>query len=462
LLQVEVPVSARIRDDGVYQVSPAQDEEVRTFRLVTEGGVWRISDPADGILISERDFSSSFGEVPLYFPDVQGRWLVPDERWFPYTASPTTVVQALLDGPSSWLTGAVTTGAPPGTRLTANGVRTDGSVTRIDLDRQARIATPAQRLMLYTQLKETLSTADLPFGTQDLAITVNQVAFAIPDQAGPSPQVADEATIDPRPVALDTANRLVQLELSAGQPVEGVSGLAVTGASHPAVSPPAAGSVGPGSLVYAVLAPGAGRLTRLLIQRPGSPATVAFSGTELTPPSFDNRQWVWTAPASSGGVVYAAKGNGLLRIPAPWLAGYRVLSMRVSREGARMLVTATHANSSYAFVFGIVRDLQGTPTALTDVPLWVVQDLQTVQDGAWVDGHTLIVLGTRPGWPDQQAWSVDLGGAVIPVVAANGAQSVTVGLGVYDLWVQSDKSAEHEVAGSLLAVPGYRWPAVPG
>ena len=171
---------------------------------------------------------------------------------------------------------------------------------------------------------------------------------------------------------------------------------------------------------------------------------------------------MWSTPSAPSGVVYAVRGSGLVRISAPGLSGYRVLALRVSRDGSRLLVVATHLKAAYAFVFGIVRDVDGSPTGLSDLPLRLVKDLDTVQDGSWVDDHRVVLLGTRVGVPDQRAWMVDLGGDVLQKVAANGAQSISA-VDEYDLWVQGDKSIEHLVGAGLLALPeDYRWPTVPG
>ena len=452
-----VPVQARIEHDGYYEVADSLAEEIATFDLVVERGHWRISDPADGVLISERDFQANFREVPLYFPDTQEHWLVPDMRWFPYTAPPTTVVQALLDGPVPWLAQAVTTGAPAGTKLSANGVRTEGLITRIDLAPSVIEATPREKTILYTQLKETLQRAEqsLQFGVEDVQITANQIALVIPPQTGSVPQVMDASNWgDLRPVALDSGNHLVRLGPQgwAQSVVQGVSGLEVPGASHPAMT-------ADGAPVYAVLV---ANRSRLLTQEPGRPVVEAVSGVALTAPTFDRLHWVWSTPSAPSGVVYAVRGSGLVRISAPGLSGYRVLALRVSRDGSRLLVVATHLKAAYAFVFGIVRDVDGSPTGLSDLPLRLVKDLDTVQDGSWVDDHRVVLLGTRVGVPDQRAWMVDLGGDVLQKVAANGAQSISA-VDEYDLWVQGDKSIEHLVGAGLLALPeDYRWPTVPG
>ncbi len=457
-VQLLVPVRARIEADGKYQVADTQAVELRSFDLVVEGGAWRISKPPAGVLISQRDFAYNFSEVPLYFPDPQGHWLIPDQRWFPIATPPTTVVQALLDGPTDWLAPAVTTGAPPGTKLSANGVRIEGSTVRIDLTPPAVEATTDQRTMLYAQLRETLKEPLRAFGQpdMDLSMTANGIGLVIPPQTGSFPRVADAARPgdgdgDLRPVAIGPGNRLVRLEPTYGIEVPGVRGLELAGVSHPAVSPDGS--------VYAALVD---RRSRLLTQEPGGAVVEALRGTALTAPSFDPQNWVWTTPSAPSGVVYAARGSGLVRVDARWLAGYRVLSLRVSRDGARVLVTVTHGSAAVAMVMGVVRERDGTPSALGP-PLRIVQDLDTVQDGAWLDGYRVVVLGTRDGKTDQRAWAVDLGGDVVPLIAANGAQSITVGQDEYDLWVDTDKGAEHQQGAGLEALPGgYRWPAVAG
>jgi len=79
-----------------------------SFSFEEQGGEWRISEAADGIVLSQTSFALAFREQALYFFDPTYRFLVPDVRWFPFRQTiPARIVRALLAGPTSWLQGGV-------------------------------------------------------------------------------------------------------------------------------------------------------------------------------------------------------------------------------------------------------------------------------------------------------------------------------------------------------------------
>ena len=449
---VTVPVLARIRDGGAYQASEAGDVEVTTFHLAAIEGQWRISDPVDGVLISTTDFSATFGDVPLYYPELTGRWLVPDVRWFPLTSSPTVVIDALLRGPSAWLQGAVTSGALSDTRLTANGVRNAGGATVIDLNRRALDSSPAQRQVLLAQVRATLaeSARVLSFAVGELTMTVEQARYEIPQNTATMPRPAEELGLDARPVVLDAQNRLARLDGLKSTPVPGLAALSAD-ATHPAVN--ADGTV------FAALLAGDSTLVTLSAQQ--APKAAVRAGA-LTAPSFDSSGWVWTSPTQSSGTVYAVRGSQRVSLPARWLAGYQVRSVRLSREGARALVIAARSGRSYAFVTGVVRDETGRPTEFTVPPLQLVSDLSGARDGAWLDARRVAVLGTRPEAQEQRLWLVQIGGEITVGVAAPDALTIALGSNQYELWVQATGGAAYQAGADFPRLPGVRWPAVPG
>ncbi len=449
---VTTPVVARILDGGAYQASDPGDIAVTTFHLTVVEGQWRIRDPADGVLISLSDFSATFGDVPLYYPELTGRWLVPDVRWFPLTSSPTVVVDALLEGPSAWLEDAVTSGALSGTELTANGVRNSGGSTVIDLKRRALEASPTQRQVLLVQLRATLaeSARVLSFAVGEVTVTVEQARYEIPQNTAAMPRPAEELGLDARPVVLDAQNRLARLDGLRSTPVLGLPALSPD-ATHPAVN--ADGTV------FAVLTAGDSTMVTLSSQQ--APRGQIKAGT-LTAPSFDSSGWVWTSPTQSAGTVYAVRGTQRIPLPARWLAGYQVRSVRISREGARALVVAGRSGRSYAFVTGVVRDETGRPTGFTDPPLRLVSDLSGARDGAWLDARRIAVLGTRAEAAEQRVWLVQIGGEVAAGVAAPDALTIAVGSNQYELWVQTADGAAYQAGADFPRLPGVRWPAVPG
>lgn len=458
-VEVELPVVARIDDAGEYLPSPTGEVQLFTFHLVAEEGEWRITNPARGVAISRSDFQTTFTATPLYFRDSTGRYLVPDVRWFPVGSPPSAVVAALLEGPSSWLGPAVTTGAPSGTELSATGVRSDGETLVVDLNLRAKEAAPEQRQVLFTQLRTTLREASrtMDFLAGDVRVTVEEARFEVPLEAVDPPRPVSFGEADRRPVALDGQNRINRLNATLATPVADLPALPAD-ADRPGVSP-----VGE---TYAVLAEG---LTRLILVTPGRGAQPRLLAAPLTPPSFDVQGWVWTSPQASKGVLHALRvvtgpggRDGRIEVAAPWLRGYQVSTLRISPEGARALVVARHQGRSVVYVAGVMRDGDGTPRALTDPPLRVARDLATVRDASWRGEDLLSVLGTRAAGAPQRVWAAQIGGETVEGILAPDVLAITAGDDPYALWAQTPAGAVYQSGAALLALPGLRWPALPG
>jgi hypothetical protein len=210
--------------------------------------------------------------------------------------------------------------------------------------------------------------------------------------------------------------------------------------------------------VYAVLD---GDGSRLVTASVDQARRVVVDGVQLTAPSFDRLDWVWAAPTASAGFVYAGRGARTEKVSAGWLGGYHVESLRISREGARALVVASHNGHTSAFVSGVVRGPDGAPTSLT-VPMQLVPDLAGAVDGSWVDARSVVVLGKRASSPTQQPWLVQIGGDISSTLPVQDGQTVTAGSVPYELWVQTPKGVFARSGGTFLPVKGVRWPAVPG
>jgi hypothetical protein len=451
-VQVEVPEVARIDAQGSYAASEPGTVAHITFRLLAVDGQWRISNPEDGVLISEDDFQATFGDIALYYPERTGRWLVPDVRWFPVTSAPTAVVSALLAGPSPWLSVAVTNAAPDGTRLTANGVRSDGGRLVIDLNREALQADPAGRQVLLAQLESTLSDAGrvLEFDSGTVTVTVEQARFEVSVSAGAQPRPADQESVDPRPVVLDAQHRLARLTGLTATPVPG---LPVIG---PSATRPAVNADG---TQFAVLVDGGAALMTL---DPSSVPRVPVRAPGLTSPSFDPYGWVWTSPGQSGGTVYAVRGTERRAVTVPWLAGYQVRTLRVSREGARVLIVALRGRRSYVFVAAVAREPAGAPRSLPGPLVRLVSDLTAAVDGGWLDARRVVVLGVRPGDTDARIHVVEIGGKASPGLSAPDAVAITMGSSQYEMWVQTPRGAAYQSGSGFRQLPSLRWPSVPG
>src|SRR5690606_25796492 len=96
----------------------------------------------------------------------------------------TQIVRHLLEGPSPWLAGAVTTAAPTGTQLIGDSVLIADGVVSIDLSAEALGMDPVARAGLLAQLEESLRTV--------------RMAHTVRVSAGGTPLVAVEDVDGPQ------------------------------------------------------------------------------------------------------------------------------------------------------------------------------------------------------------------------------------------------------------------------
>jgi hypothetical protein len=226
----------------------------------------------------------------------------------------------------------------------------------------------------------------------------------------------------------------------------------VSGANRPAVA-------NDGS-AYAVLT--ADR-SKLLLQLPGADVVSVVTSAALTAPSFDPQGWVWSAPGTNSGFVYAATAAGSIRVAAPWLKGAQTISMRISRDGTRAVLAVEVRGHAHLFVTGVLRDPNGKPLSLSQPPAGLFPDLQSVRDLAWVDEDEVVVLGERRGTPGDQARLVQIGGFIIDVGSpVPGAESIAAGNGELSVMTGTSKNLMARSGFLWEKVAPGRWPAYPG
>jgi hypothetical protein len=369
----------------------------------------------------------------VYFPDATGDWLVPDVRYIRrgLDSTPTQVVSALLAGPSTWLAGALTS-SPIRPQLTVSSVPVIGGVATVDLTAAATSLDQQRLAVLFRQLQESLDAVPEPVITSvELTVGGQRLRTAGPPgglpsgpavgpptggAAGPGsgalPMLAARAGAGTTYVAVDGKARIVLV--TGGQP-RLVDKLALTGGARPAMSYDVA------QPTFGLLVPGrTGRSLR--IAAAGEPVVEVVAGPDFTAPSFDSAGWVWTCPRRpAGGVVagrVAATGRARrIDVRAPWLTAGEVVSLRISREGARAVllvdtVDAGRRRASRLALTGVERRTDGEPVALGQ-PVRLLPDLVRASDVGWLDDTHAVVLGTRrvgDAVTGVQPWIVDIGG----------------------------------------------------
>jgi hypothetical protein len=460
--------------------APSLDAEYRV--VADEHGQWRIDKipPGAGLVLTHEQFLSTFRPIPLYFADATGRWLVPELRWFPdldvVDPTPTAmlVVNALLGGPAPWLGPAgdqvaVTTGAVSGTQLTpVGGVRLDGDVVHVDLDKTIRNASLERRLVLHAQLEATLR--DL-VNASDVVLTAGQAALAIApgvgprpwtgasvlrsgqqgpaDGAGPARQDKQGLGTDQPPLCLDQKNGVGELDTTRARPVcrerkdlEGFARSDLTLATADAT----------GSLVAGLIAGGTAVVAAPAFRFPAAVPRQVLSGPGLTAPGIDPEGWIWSA-TSDGRVLAGRLGNRQQQIQAPRLDGAAIRAVRISPEGARALLLVTRGTVTEAVVTGVVRRGDGTPVGFSSAtPVRVLGDLTRAVDGAWSDPRNVVVLGSRT--PDAHLYvlQAQVGGEAGQPLFTSPVSAAATGLAVsspVDVYVRtSDGRSAASVLGS--------------
>lgn len=449
---VTVPIEGSLDAAGVYTEAPADAQEELVLELAQDADdQWRITSLEDGVLIGASSFDNLYRQVPVYFASTDGTQLVPDVRWFPAARIATYAVRGLLAGPSSWLRDVVVTGAPQGTRLSAEGVTVSDQVATVALSGEAGAADEAQRNLLLAQLSATL--AQLP-GSATSVVQVSAAGGAVWESTATQEPARDVAPTS-GPYLLADA-RLAALVDGAVEPVEDAAALDGLDPRDPAVSLD--------DEVRVVLS-GAGRL--LLLPAGGEQPVVLLDGTALVAPSIDRFDWVWTAEQLQvGGLTAVAPSGEVLTVAADWLEGRRVLSLRVARDGSRVAVV--HAGAAETGVVvdvaAVVRDEEGRPQRLGSERMQVGAALGEASEVVWVDEQTVAVLGRSGSLSQPALHLVPVGGPSSALSIVDGTTGIAAGRGTRELFVADADGALRSRQGAswVLVTEGVADPAFPG
>jgi Lipoprotein LpqB beta-propeller domain/Sporulation and spore germination len=440
---VTTAVDATVDRSGVYAEAPVGAKAVLKLKLSRVGGQWRISsldDPQTRWLTSF-DLDRVYDQVPLYYGVPGTRVLVPDMRWFAATSGLATVVaRAQLEAPPAYLRSAVTTGIPAGTSLALGSVPTAGSVASIDLTLSARQPGSGDRTLLWAQLAASVAQAP---GVVTVRVLVNGKLLELPGQS-----IAGGTTAGALGYSVDAApsSSAVSLSSAGGHAVltQLASGIGNTGSAVKATLPSfttplrSLARSSDGREFAGVEVSG-----RSLLRVVGGKTTLALSSPGgLTDPSYDARHWLWTASSGAGistkvhAILTATGSKDVTDVTpaAPWLDGRRITALRISRDGARALVTSTGRGGWRVEVTGIQRDSHGKPITLT-TPLRLGLGLTDIIDAAWVDATSVALLAHHGTDKGSQPYLVTIGAgtAALPdvtgavaIAAGNGPDSVTI------------------------------------
>jgi hypothetical protein len=364
----------------------------REFTLEQADDEWRISAPPDGLIMLEPDFERLYDERAAFFLDPTGQRLVPDPRYLIQgEAQPTALVQRLIEGPSPALAAGVRN-ALSGVEL-RSAVTVEGQSASVDLTWIGTDAAP-ELAGLSAQLVWTLHEIDDPRITSVEVLLDGEPAGI---EGVPSEQtVEDWASVDPDAVPVDGVGHFVTAgslrTVTAGEPTPGPAGAGAYGLTSAAVS--AATGTGELSFLVGVRAGPAGA-TLLAGPYAGELAAVLDARTLSVPTVAATRSEAWVIRDGTS-VVRAPAGGPPQAVSVPTLPSLgRAEVLRLSPDGVRTALVVAGEQSPKVYVSTVVRG-EGGSVALRDLRQ-VAPGLTRVQDVAWADSGTLLVLAGKAG-----------------------------------------------------------------
>ncbi|CAN5202629.1 LpqB family beta-propeller domain-containing protein [soil metagenome] len=405
---------ATVDASGSYRES--SEPVTMRFGFVKQNGQWRINSAPSGIVLPSENFKRIFSQAEIYFFDPTSEHLVPDVRWFPNGTAATRIVAALLAGPPEWLSKAVRTEFPDGTRLSDSGsvVTVESGVAKVDLTKEAQEASAKERELMRLQLTSSLSSVP---NISSVSISIEGAVLPIEAQDAESPQA--DAKVD--------SQALVYRRTSFGYYANNkVAALPQLSRQVVALGPRAATLSSDGESV-AVLGTAGVSLVRQSVATP----ELLDNRLGLADPSLDEYGFVWSVPSESPNAIQAFDSTGAAHAVAGSLpADSQIASLEISRDGARVAILLSTSTGPRLIVAAIIRDPDqkqapvslGTP--VVDEPLG---DGQAV-DATWVDQLTVATLVS--GGVESSVDSFTIGGQRSSLGSLPAAQSIVGGNGL--------------------------------
>ena len=430
---VNIAVSATVDADGHYRVEPSGTQRVLNYSFAKVKGQWRISSAPNAVVLIRPVFDVIYHAYSLYFFDHGFNYLVPDLRWFPSrTSTATRLVAAVIQGPSTWLSGAVETTMPVGTKLAIDAVTVEKDVAQVDLNSVALQSSQSRRQYFKAQLLATL---------RQIA-GVNRVQILI-DR---SPQKISDYV-----PASAASKALAPVVLSDGQlrQVSSPSTSQLTSASKYATQLGASQFALSADLGSLALKTPAG-IYQVQLGQVGAVPVLADSRQQMLDPKFDRRGFLWTTAKQANGLIQVKPPAGEpLWIRASWLKDARVGDFALSAEGSRIAFTVQRAgHATHIEIGAVIRNRAGVPIGIG--PAYPLKDSGGIPRSLdWSGENQLVALMSAPDG-QTSVTTFSIGGDFKVLGQIQGGVRVIAGDSGSNVYV-IDKD------GSLLQYRGYAW-----
>lgn len=391
----------RLDERGVWMSSEGTPPLVRPVELVREKGEWRISNPPDGLYLSESYFERYYDSYALYFLDPTEQILVPDPVYLPVgEQTATLLMEGLVRGPTDWLGGAVesfvpSTAAPPlPVVVSGSGVAEvplGGDPDPLPVDEQellmAQIAWTLRQVPEISALDVTVGGSSLQVeeGVEDAAAAAGVVDVGFGEGYDPADSAASSKLFATR------RDRLFDVAGDAVLPVPGPFGdgrVPVQAFAVDRTGQKAAVVTGDGRVRVGSLADGA--------DGADDPGVWLRGGRQLLRPEWDFSGLLWIVDRSPGRpLAYVLRGGRQRRIELAGDVPTDVRAFSLARNGTRVAVIEGTGQRARLLVGRVVRPTDGSLDMRID--RWRVVrtpglELQDFRDVAWSTPTELAVV----------------------------------------------------------------------
>ncbi|MDO5681614.1 MAG: LpqB family beta-propeller domain-containing protein, partial [Propionibacteriaceae bacterium] len=332
--------------------------------------------------------------------------------------TPTALLQALLRGPSDWLSPGVVTAIPAQARLNVQAAIIDADgVVEVSFNESVAALADEQRSRMAGQITWTLSQLD---GVNGVRFLMNGAPYAVPEAEDGVVRMHAFSWLDPIPSQRNgqlyaaTADGFVTVSDSArGTEIEPMA--APLGAIQGVVSM----DVSPAGDRIAWVGVGENALTAGPIGDHHPP--VVLTAQHLLRPQFVRAGVLelWTIADEDGGgqVAYRIEDDHVEPIRLEAFAGSRVEAYRISPDGTR--IAAVRRTDDGRLELGVARINRTNPAIVIDG--WreiVLAERGTprpdrIVDLGWLTPTELIVLASGEGRQSVRPYHVDIQGAAI-------------------------------------------------
>jgi hypothetical protein len=373
-----------ISDLGRFQIADPSTQVSKSFELQEDAaGQWRISKASDGILLSSGDVDRSFRSFPIYFFNTDLTSLVTDNLLVPVSNSgaATSLVRALLDGPSPYLSPVATSAFPVGTTLTYGSVPVTNGIAQVDFSNEILGADELTRRALSAQLVWTLSKLANVSAVQ---ISVSGQPFVL-SKIGPLQTVKDWQNFSPVPNASEITLNVIRNEkiVSFSNDVENLKYVAPT---------PLAFAV-PNIDNTQIATVSADRKSVLVTDSAKSNFRVVAQGDQISKPTWDRDGRIYFSDFGQG-VREVLSDSSLRIVPVDVSAlgtSDQVKQVSISSDGVRVAVVLSNGIQDVIAVGAIFR----TDAEIRIIGLHRIErSITSVREIVWSSPTSIAALGT--------------------------------------------------------------------